>query len=77
MTNRSILATAILTVGTAVLSVAPAQAGILDGTLNDAHVLDHVSALNSNINSDPQTTENKNANTRSDGTLNNAIGQHL
>ncbi|MEJ8632211.1 MULTISPECIES: hypothetical protein [Streptomyces] len=77
MTKRSILATAVLTVGTAVLSVAPAQAGIVDGTLNNANVLDHVSALNSNINSDSQTTENNNANTRSDGMLNNAIGQHL
>ncbi|MEU4494706.1 hypothetical protein AB0F96_14965 [Streptomyces sp. NPDC023998] len=76
MMKRSILATAVLAVGTAVLAAAPAHAGLLDGTLGNAHIIDHVSALNTNINSDPQTTENTNANTRADGSLNNSIGQH-
>lgn len=76
MTKRSILTTAVLTVGTAIIATAPAHAGIVDGALNNLHVLDHISLLDSNINSDPQTTENRNANARADGKLNNANGQH-
>lgn len=49
--------------------------GLLDGTLNNADIIDHVSALNSNINSDPTTSENRNANTRADGKQNNSVSQ--
>ncbi|WP_330462133.1 hypothetical protein [Streptomyces sp. NBC_00775] len=58
------------------MTAVPAHAGLLDGSLDNPHIVDHVSALNTNINSDPQTSENNNANTRADGLLNNAIGQH-
>ncbi|MEU8679482.1 hypothetical protein [Streptomyces sp. NPDC048560] len=74
--KTNILATAGLTAVTALLFAAPAHAGIADGTLNNADVLDHVSALNSNINSDVQSLANNNANTRADGKKNNATGQH-
>jgi hypothetical protein len=49
------------------LSATPAQAGILDGSLNNLDLIDHISALNTNINSDPQYSENNNANTRAYG----------
>ncbi|WP_217212840.1 hypothetical protein [Streptomyces sp. AC550_RSS872] len=76
MLKRNILTTALLSAGAAILATAPAHAGLLDGTLDNAHIIDQLSALNTNINSDPQTTENNNANTRADGKLTNAIGQH-
>jgi hypothetical protein len=76
MKKRSILATGVLTVGTAILAAVPAHAGIGDGTLNDAHILSDVAALNTAINSDLQSIENNNANTRSDGNQNNAFFQH-
>ncbi|KAL1921071.1 uncharacterized protein VTP21DRAFT_11706 [Calcarisporiella thermophila] len=41
--------------------------GLIDNTLNGAHVLDHVSAINSMVNSNPQTSENSNANTKANG----------
>ncbi|MGW7267420.1 hypothetical protein [Streptomyces sp. NPDC054842] len=74
--KTDILTTAGLAAVTALLVAAPAHAGIADGTLNDAHVLDNISTLNSNINSDAQSLVNENANTRADGTNNNAAGQH-
>ncbi|GAB2605073.1 hypothetical protein GCM10027168_42510 [Streptomyces capparidis] len=74
--KHSIFATAVLAIGTAVMATAPAHAGIADGTLNNAQILDHVSLLNTNIDSDPQISGNNNSNTRADGALNNAIGQH-
>ncbi|MGX1274800.1 hypothetical protein [Streptomyces phaeoluteigriseus] len=74
--KTDILATAGLTAVTAFLFVAPAHAGIGDGTLNNAHVLDHISTLNSNITSDAQSLVNNNANTRADGNKNNATGRH-
>ncbi|MEU1628300.1 hypothetical protein ABZ746_23810 [Streptomyces sp. NPDC020096] len=40
MMKRSILTTALLAVGTAVLAAAPAHAGILDGTLDNPHIVD-------------------------------------
>jgi hypothetical protein len=76
MKKRNIITAATLTVGTLVIAVVPAHAGILDGTLNNLQVLDHVSLLNSNVNSDPQASQNNNANTRAEGNLNNAVGQH-
>lgn len=76
MMNRSVLAAAFLAFGMAVTVAAPAHAGILDGTLSNLQIIDHLSALDTNINSDPQTSENRNANIRADGTLNNASGQH-
>jgi hypothetical protein len=76
MMKRSIFTSALLGVGAAVLTAVPANAGVLDGALNNLHVLDHVSALSSNLNSDPQAGENNNSNTRADGRLNNSVGQH-
>ncbi|MDN3293009.1 hypothetical protein QWM81_02880 [Streptomyces ficellus] len=76
MMKRSILTTAVFAVGTAIVAIAPAHAGIVDGTLNNLQLVDHISLLDSNINSDSQSTKNTNANTRSDGELNNANGQH-
>lgn len=74
--KTNIIATAGLATVAALLVAAPAHAGIADGTLNNTDVLDHVSALNSNINSDVQNLANGNANTRADGKKNNAVGQH-
>ncbi|WP_327724995.1 hypothetical protein [Streptomyces europaeiscabiei] len=75
MMKRSILTTAVLAVGTIVITAAPAQAGVLDGTLNNLGLIDHISSLDSSINSSPVTTELRNANTRAEGLLNNAVGQ--
>ncbi|MCT4352073.1 hypothetical protein M5362_02845 [Streptomyces sp. Je 1-79] len=58
----------------AAMAAAPAHAGLLDGSLNNLDLLDHISVLDSNINSDPETVENRNANTRADGLLGNAVG---
>jgi hypothetical protein len=74
--KTNLLATVGLTAVTALLFAAPAHAGIADGALNDADVRDHISALNSDINSDVQSLANNNSNTRADGKKNNAIGQH-
>ncbi|MEV4683300.1 hypothetical protein [Streptomyces kurssanovii] len=74
MKKRNILVTAALTVGSLVFAVVPAHAGILDGALGNLQALDHLSLLNSNVNSDTHTTENNNANTRADGLLNNLLG---
>lgn len=74
--KRSILTTAVLAVGTALIAAVPAHAGIADGVVNNAHVLDDISLLNTAINSDSQTSQNNNANTRADGQGNNATGQH-
>ncbi|WP_457493221.1 hypothetical protein [Streptomyces sp. P5_D11] len=74
--KTKILATAGLAAVTALFFGAPAHAGIADGTLNNTDVLDHISALNTNINSDVQSLAINNANTRADGMKNNATGQH-
>jgi hypothetical protein len=47
------------------LTATPARAGLLDGSLDNADIIDHISVLNTSINSDPQYTEN--ANTRATG----------
>ncbi|KAL1921526.1 uncharacterized protein VTP21DRAFT_11242 [Calcarisporiella thermophila] len=41
--------------------------GLLDNTLNNADIIDHVEALNSMVNSNPQDSENRNANTKASG----------
>jgi hypothetical protein len=76
MIKRNVVATAVLAAGAALMSAVPAHAGIADGTANNAHILSDIQALNTAINSDLQTIENNNANTRADGHQNNAVGQH-
>ncbi|KAL1917195.1 uncharacterized protein VTP21DRAFT_4851 [Calcarisporiella thermophila] len=49
--------------------------GILDGSLNNADIIDHISLLNSNVNSDSSTAENRNANTVAKGDCDNSIFQ--
>ena len=49
--------------------------GLLDGSLNNPNIIDHVAVLNTNINSDPATVENRNANTRASGSKNNSSFQ--
>ena len=73
MMKRSILTTALLAVGTAVLAGAPAHAGIVDGSVNNAHVLDNVGVLNAMMGSNVETIENNNANTRAQGKENNSV----
>jgi hypothetical protein len=63
----AVVATMVIAAAGITLSATPARAGILDGSLNNADIIDHISLLNSNINSDPQYTENRNANTRATG----------
>ncbi|KAL1915578.1 uncharacterized protein VTP21DRAFT_6702 [Calcarisporiella thermophila] len=50
--------------------------GIVDGSLNNAHVLDKIRVLNALVNSSPQELENNNANTRAHGKGNNAAKQY-
>ncbi|WCD83999.1 hypothetical protein KPP03845_100319 [Streptomyces xanthophaeus] len=69
-TKRALAALAL--VGAALAVTGPAHAGITDGSGNNLDVLDHISALNSNLNSDPTTSEVRNANTRADGKKNNS-----
>jgi hypothetical protein len=63
----AVVATMVIAAAGITLSATPARAGILDGSLNNADIIDHISLLNSNINSDPQYTENRNAKTRATG----------
>ncbi|TFK40324.1 hypothetical protein BDQ12DRAFT_664800 [Crucibulum laeve] len=51
MFKMLIISTFLLAISLPVMS-APAS-GLLDGTLNNVHVIDHISALNTNTNSDP------------------------
>ncbi|MEU2118003.1 hypothetical protein ABZ567_20720 [Streptomyces sp. NPDC016459] len=76
MTKRNLMTTAVLAVGMALTAAVPAHAGIVDGTLNNADVLDNIALLNTAAISDSQKTENNNANTRADGKENNSTGQH-
>lgn len=71
MKKISVLSAAGLTAASALLAAAPAHAGV-DGQLNNPDVLDHVSPLNTNINSDPLLSETRNENTRADGDRNNS-----
>lgn len=75
MKKISILAAVGLTTASALLAAAPAHADILDGSANNLDVIDHIAALNTAINSDPTTSEVRNANTRADGRGNNSTGQ--
>jgi hypothetical protein len=76
MNKRNILTTALLAAGMAVAAAVPAHARIVDGTLNNANILDDITLLNTAVNGDSQRTENNNANTRADGEKNNSAGQH-
>ncbi|MCX5009458.1 hypothetical protein OG765_00305 [Streptomyces sp. NBC_00555] len=75
MTKRHTLTTAVLTLGAAILAAVPAHADITDGSANNLDIIDHISALTTNINSDPTTSEVRNANTRADGHKNNSTFQ--
>ncbi|MBT2401207.1 hypothetical protein [Streptomyces sp. ISL-100] len=68
-----IIAITALTAGAALASVAPAQAGIVDGALNNVAALDSVNALGSVVNSNLSDAANNNANTKADGKANNSI----
>ncbi|MFI0990514.1 hypothetical protein [Streptomyces exfoliatus] len=76
MMKRSTLTAAVLAAGVALAAAVPAHAGIEDGTLNNAGILDDIALLNTAVNSDSQKSENNNANTRTDGKKNNSTGQH-
>ncbi|KAL1916889.1 uncharacterized protein VTP21DRAFT_5086 [Calcarisporiella thermophila] len=41
--------------------------GILDNTANNLDLIDHVEAIDSTVNSNPQDSENRNANTKASG----------
>ena len=51
------------------------QSRVLDGSLNNADILSHVSVLSTNINSDATSVENRNANTRASGAKDNSSFQ--
>ncbi|WP_447006724.1 hypothetical protein ACRAKI_09740 [Saccharothrix isguenensis] len=57
------LAIATAATGAALFAAPAAHAGVLDGVLNNAHVIDDISSLSSIINSDSTSEENSNANT--------------
>ncbi|MCG8971535.1 hypothetical protein [Streptomyces sp. CL12-4] len=62
-----------ITVGAALASVTPAQAGIIDGTLNNVSSLTQGNVLGSLLNSALQDSSNNNANTKASGKENNAV----
>ncbi|MGW7052893.1 hypothetical protein [Streptomyces sp. NPDC054887] len=68
-----IIAVTALTVGAALGSVAPAQAGVVDGALNNLAALDSVNVLGSLVNSTLSDASNNNANTKTQGKANNSI----
>ncbi|USQ85607.1 hypothetical protein NFX46_18620 [Streptomyces phaeoluteigriseus] len=70
--SRLITITA-LTAGAALASVAPAQAGAIDGALNNVATLQSVNILGSLVNSTLSDASNNNANTKADGKANNSI----
>jgi hypothetical protein len=55
MNSRTIFAAVGLAAAGAVLAAPTASAGLIDGTLNNAHVLDHVSQLDTLVNGTAQT----------------------
>ncbi|MFF5960789.1 hypothetical protein [Streptomyces luteogriseus] len=67
-----IIAITALTAGAALASVAPAQAGVVDGALNNAAALDSVNVLGSLVNSTLSEASNNNANTKAAGKGNNS-----
>ncbi|KAL1916981.1 uncharacterized protein VTP21DRAFT_5178 [Calcarisporiella thermophila] len=66
---KSPILTTLTIVGIAVLSQgAPHnRRGILDNTLNNPDIIDHLSLIDSTVNSNPQTSENRNSNTKANG----------
>lgn len=75
MKKISILTTVGMAAASGLLAAVPAHAGVADGTLNNAHILTDIAALNTAINNDVQSVENRIANTRADGAGNSVIGQ--
>ncbi|MGW7194691.1 hypothetical protein [Streptomyces chryseus] len=71
--HSRILAVTALTASAAHASVAPAQAGVVGGALNNLAALDAVNVLGSLVNSTLSDTSNNNANTKADGKANNSI----
>ncbi|KAL1916435.1 uncharacterized protein VTP21DRAFT_5626, partial [Calcarisporiella thermophila] len=65
----------VLTFTCTVKSAAVSRRGLLDQVANNAHVIDHINLFNSIVNSNPQTAENSNANTKASGPGNNSIFQ--
>jgi hypothetical protein len=56
-----------ITVGAALASVAPAQAGVIDGTLNNLSALTQSNVLGSLVNSALTDSSNNNANAKTQG----------
>ncbi|MCK8438942.1 hypothetical protein G3I77_40030 [Streptomyces sp. D2-8] len=73
ISRSRIIAITALTAGAAFASVAPAQAGVIDGAVNNAAALNSVNALGSLVNSTLSDASNNNANTKGQGKDNNSI----
>jgi hypothetical protein len=69
---RSLSLAGALALGGVVILAPTAQAGMIDGSLNNAHVLDHGNLLGVMVNSKLSDDSNNNANSRADGQSNNA-----
>jgi hypothetical protein len=65
-----IIAITALTAGAALASMTPAQAGVIDGALNNVAALQSVNTLGSLVNSALSDASNNNANTKADGKAN-------
>ncbi|WAX76322.1 hypothetical protein [Streptomyces sp. KMM 9044] len=70
--SSRILAIAALTTGAALASAAPAQAGIIDGTLNNVSALASGNPLGALLNGALPDESNNNANTKTSGKENNS-----
>jgi hypothetical protein len=64
---RTLAAAAVLSAGPVLLAAAPASAGLIDGSLNNAHIADHSNILGVMLNSQIEDNSNSNANTRANG----------
>ncbi|MFF8035207.1 MULTISPECIES: hypothetical protein [unclassified Streptomyces] len=73
-TFSRILAITALTTGAALASVAPAQAGIIDGALNNVSALSPGNILGTLTNGALSGASNNNGNTKAQGTENNSTG---
>lgn len=71
---RALATATVLAIGGVLLVAAPASAGIIDGSLNNAHLADHSNILGVMLGSALNDSSNNNANTRSSGKSNNSIG---
>jgi hypothetical protein len=49
------------------------QRGIIDGTMNNADIVDHISILDTAIDADVEVSENRNSNTKAQGYGNNSF----